>query len=162
MSETLIIPESGNRKDIYEAIIPQIASLVSSESNIIANLANITSVLKEAFGFFWIGFYQAEGDELVLAPFQGPIACTRIKRGKGVCGSVYSTGESLVVPDVEEFKGHISCSSLSRSEVVIPIIFNGSVWGVLDVDSKEVNDFNDIDKYYLERIAEIISNDVLR
>ena len=158
----MIIPESGNRKDIYEAIIPQIASLVSSESNIIANLANITSVLKEAFGFFWIGFYQAEGDELVLAPFQGPIACTRIKRGKGVCGSVYSTGESLVVPDVEEFKGHISCSSLSRSEVVIPIIFNGSVWGVLDVDSKEVNDFNDIDKYYLERIAEIISNDVLR
>ena len=158
----MIIPESGNRKDIYEAIIPQIASLVSSESNIIANLANITSVLKEAFGFFWIGFYQAEGDELVLAPFQGPIACTRIKRGKGVCGSVFSTGESLVVPDVEEFKGHISCSSLSLSEVVIPIIFNGSVWGVLDVDSKEVNDFNDIDKYYLERIAEIISNDVLR
>ena len=162
MSETLIIPDSESRKEIYEAIIPQIASLVSSESNIIANLANITSVLKEAFGLFWIGFYQAEGDELVLAPFQGPIACTRIKRGKGVCGSVFASGKSLIVPDVGKFEGHISCSSLSRSEIVIPIILNDTVWGVLDIDSKDIQYFNEIDKYYLEIIAEIISKDVLR
>ena len=161
MSETLIIPDSESRKEIYEAIIPQIASLVSSESNVIANLANITSVLKEAFGFFWVGFYQADGDELILAPFQGPIACTRIKRGKGVCGAVFESGKSLVVPDVEEFDGHIACSSLSRSEIVIPLILKGTVWGVLDIDSESVRDFSEIDKHYLEIIVEIISTDVL-
>lgn len=162
MSECLILPKEGGRKEIYETIIPQIRSLVEHESDVIANLANITAILKEALGFFWVGFYIAKGEnELVLAPFQGPLACTRIRKGKGVCGTVYAQGVTIIVKDVEEFPGHIACSSLSRSEIVVPIMKNGEVWGVLDVDSKELGDFNETDKYYLEEIVKIVEKSLL-
>lgn len=162
MSECLILPKEGGRKEIYETIIPQIRSLVEHESDVIANLANITAILKEALGFFWVGFYIAKGEnELVLAPFQGPLACTRIRKGKGVCGTVYAQGVTIIVDDVEEFPGHIACSSLSRSEIVVPIMKNGEVWGVLDVDSKELGDFNETDKYYLEEIVKIVEKSLL-
>lgn len=158
MSECLILPTSGSRKDTYEVIIPQICSLVEHERDITANLANIAAILKEAFGFFWVGFYVARSEnELVLAPFQGPLACTRIKKGKGVCGAVFASGSTLVVEDVELFPGHIACSSLSRSEIVVPILLNGKVWGVIDVDSSSVADFNDVDKSNLEEISKIIT-----
>lgn len=159
MSECLILPTGGSRKDIYEVIIPQISSLVEHERDITANLANIAAILKEAFGFFWVGFYVAQSEnELVLAPFQGPLACTRIKKGKGVCGTVFASGSTLVVEDVELFPGHIACSSLSRSEIVVPILLNDKVWGVIDVDSSSVADFNDVDKHYLEEISKIITS----
>lgn len=162
MSECLILPKEGGRKEIYETIIPQIRSLVEHESDVIANLANITAILKEALGFFWVGFYIAKGEnELVLAPFQGPLACTRIRKGKGVCGTVYAQGVTIIVKDVEEFPGHIACSSLSSSEIVVPIMKNGEVWGVLDVDSKELGDFNETDKYYLEEIVKIVEKSLL-
>lgn len=158
MSECLILPTSGSRKDIYEAVIPQIGSLVEHERDVTANLANIAAILKEAFGFFWVGFYVAKSEnELVLGPFQGPLACTRIKKGKGVCGSVFASGSTLVVEDVELFPGHIACSSLSRSEIVVPLYAHDGVWGVLDVDSSSVDDFDHVDKHYLEEIAKIIS-----
>lgn len=162
MSETLIIPESNNKKEIYEAIIPQIKSLVETESDTIANLANITAVLKEAFNFFWVGFYISQNDQLILAPFQGPLACTRIRKGKGVCGTAFAKGETIVVEDVEKFEGHIACSSLSKSEIVVPIIKNNQVWGVLDIDSKEIASFNETDKHYLEIIAQLITNLVIK
>lgn len=157
VAETLIVPK-GNRETIYKALIPQIESITSGEKNITANLANIAAILKEAFGFFWVGFYTVDTDgTLVLAPFQGPLACTRIRKGKGVCGTVYAEAKSLVVEDVELFPGHIACSSLSRSEVVVPIMKNEDVWGVIDIDSSEVNDFSDIDRIYLEQVAQIIT-----
>lgn len=157
MSECLILPKEGGRKEIYKTIIPQISSLVEHERDVTANLANIAAILKEALGFFWVGFYVAkDNDELVLAPFQGPLACTRIRKGKGVCGTVYAQGVTIIVNDVEEFPGHIACSSLSRSEIVVPIIMDGTVWGVLDVDSKELGDFDETDKQYLQEIVSII------
>lgn len=159
MAECLIIPKSSCcRKDIYEAVLPQIESVVSSEKNVVANLANITAILKEAFGFFWVGFYVADGcDELVLGPFQGTLACTRIRKGRGVCGTVFADGETIVVDDVELFPGHIACSSLSRSEIVVPIFKDGTVYGVIDVDSDKVSDFSEIDSTYLEQVAAIVS-----
>lgn len=158
MSECLIIPNSDDRGVIYEAIIPQIASVVEHERNIIANLANIAAILKGSFNFFWVGFYIAENaDELVLGPFQGPLACSRIRKGKGVCGAVFASGTAIVVDDVELFPGHIACSSLSRSEVVVPIMLGDIVWGVIDVDSSLVSDFGDVDTRYLSIIASIIS-----
>jgi|SRR5688500_4158327 len=155
MAEDLNIIK-GTKKEQYESIISQIKGLVQGETDLIANLSNITAALKEQFDWLWVGFYLVKNEELVLAPFQGPVACTRIKKGRGVCGTVWADAKTLIVPDVEKFPGHIVCSSLSRSEIVVPIIQNNGVVGVLDVDSKSLNAFDDNDKYYLEQIVEII------
>lgn len=159
MAECLIIPENGSREEIYKVIVPQIESVISCERNVVANLANVAAILKEAFGFFWVGFYMADSEnELILAPFQGPLACTRIRKGKGVCGTSFATGETVLVEDVDNFPGHIACSSLSKSEIVVPIIKEGRVVGVIDVDSNLLNDFSQVDKIYLEKISLLISD----
>ena len=147
---------SGTKTESYESIIPQIRALIEGEPDLVANLANIVAALKEQFGWFWIGFYLVKNDELVLAPFQGPVACTRIKKGRGVCGTSWAKAETLIVPDVEAFPGHIACSSLSKSEIVVPLIRNNKVVGVLDVDSDQLNSFDEIDKKFLELIADLI------
>jgi L-methionine (R)-S-oxide reductase len=148
----------GTRKEMYDGLLPQIQSLVEGETDLIANLANICAALRETFGFFWVGFYLVKGDELVLGPFQGPIACTRIRKGKGVCGSAWEEEKSLLVPDVDLFPGHIACSSLSRSEIVVPLIDNsGKVWAILDVDSIELNDFSETDRIALEELCQWFS-----
>jgi L-methionine (R)-S-oxide reductase len=152
MAEDLSIIQ-GTKQEQYEALLPQIKALIEGEPDLIANLANICGALKEQFGWLWVGFYLVKNDELVLAPFQGPVACTRIKKGKGVCGTAWQQSKTLIVPDVEKFPGHIACSSLSKSEIVIPIIINGEVKGVLDVDSISLNDFDETDKKYLEEIV---------
>ena len=155
MAEDLSITQ-GSKQEQYEALLPQVKALIEGETDLIANLANICGALKEQFGWLWIGFYLVKEDELVLAPFQGPVACTRIKKGKGVCGTAWQKAETLIVPDVEKFPGHIACSSLSRSEIVVPIIVNDEVKGVLDVDSVLLNDFDETDKKYLEAIVRMI------
>lgn len=155
MAENLLI-SNGNKEEKYHELLPQVRALVESETNLIANLANIAAAIKQTFGFFWVGFYMIEGDELVLGPFQGPIACTRIRRGKGVCGTSWEKATTLIVPDVEQFPGHIACSSESKSEIVIPIVKQGKVVGVLDVDSDELNSFDEIDAHYLEEICTYI------
>lgn len=155
MAEDLTII-AGTKQEQYEALIPQIKCLLEGETDLIANLANIAGALKEQFNWLWVGFYLVKNDELVLGPFQGPVACTRIKKGKGVCGSSWAQNKTLIVPDVEKFPGHIACSSTSRSEIVIPIIDNNEVVGVLDVDSKELNEFDTTDKVYLEQIVSLI------
>ena len=137
-------------------LIPQIKSLIEGETDFIANLANIAAALKEQFGWLWVGFYWVKNGQLVLAPFQGPVACTRIHKGKGVCGAAWAKAETLIVPDVEAFPGHIACSSLSKSEIVVPIIRDGEVLGVLDVDSVEYGEFDEEDKYFLEQIVSLI------
>lgn len=156
MSESLIIPESADRATLYESLLPQIESLISAETDLTANLANVTAVLREAFGFFWVGFYFVRGSELVLGPFQGSLACTRIAFGRGVCGSAWERDATILVPDVEHFVGHIACSSLSRSEIVVPLRKSGSIVAVLDVDSDLVDDFSDVDRRYLEKLCNII------
>jgi L-methionine (R)-S-oxide reductase len=156
MSETLTFSAGGNRETIYSEIIPQIESLVEGESDVVANLANIAAVLKEAFGFFWVGFYLEKGGQLVLGPFQGPLACTRINVDQGVCGHAFSTRETVIVPDVDEFPGHIACSSAARSEIVVPLIASGEAIGVLDVDSDRLDDFSEVDADGLGRIARVI------
>jgi len=144
---------------IYDEIAPQIEALIAGEADIVANLANVAAVLKEAFGFFWVGFYLMKDSELVLGPFQGPVACTRIKLGEGVCGHAYVTRETTMVPNVDEFPGHIACSTGSRSEIVVPILgLNGSVIAVLDVDSDKLDDFSADDAAGLKRITDIISS----
>lgn len=153
MSEDLIIIKGSNKKELYENLIPQIKSLVEGEPDSIANMANISACLKDTFQFWWVGFYRVVGDELVLGPFQGPLACTRIKKGKGVCGSAWQKAETIVVPDVDAFPGHIACSSLSRSEIVVPIIKNGEVVAVLDIDSEKLATFDDVDRKYLEELV---------
>ena len=159
MAETLIIPPNATREEIYTSLMPQLNALVTGEKDLIANLSNITAALKEAFGFFWIGFYFVKNNELVLGPFQGPIACTRIKKGKGVCGTAWEKSEIIVVPDVALFPGHIACSSLSRSEIVIPFYNkNNEVLGVIDIDSSEINDFSEVDAKFGERIAQLVSS----
>ena len=155
MAEDLNIIQ-GTKEEIYQALIPQINALIEGEPDLIANLANITAALKEQFGWLWVGFYLVKGDELVLGPFQGPIACTRIKKGRGVCGTSWQKAATLIVADVEKFPGHIACSSLSRSEIVVPVIRNREVLGVLDVDSELLGQFNKIDATYLERIVAAI------
>lgn len=148
---------NGSKQEQYEALLPQIKGLLDGEPDLIANLANVTAALKEQFGWLWVGFYLVKQEELVLGPFQGPIACTRIRKGRGVCGTSWAKAETLIVPDVEAFPGHIACSSLSRSEIVVPIIRNGDVIGVLDVDSVAPDAFDETDKIYLERvIAEMV------
>ena len=146
----------GTKKEQYESIISQIKGLLQGETDLIANLANITAALKEQFHWLWIGFYLVKNEELVLAPFQGPVACTRIKKGRGVCGTAWAQAKTLIVSDVEKFPGHIACSSLSKSEIVIPVIRNEEVIAVLDVDSESLNSFDKDDKYYLEQIVELI------
>ena len=144
---------SGSKSEIYESLIPQINALTEGEPDLVANLANIAAALKEQFGWLWVGFYIVKDEELVLGPFQGPVACTRIKKGRGVCGVAWQQAATLIVPDVEKFPGHIACSSLSRSEIVIPIIRNHQVVGVLDVDSEQVDLFDMTDKKYLEQVV---------
>ena len=143
----------GDKQEQYVTLIPQIMALIEGETDLIANLANVAAALKEQFGWFWVGFYLVKNDELVLGPFQGPVACTRIRLGRGVCGTSWEKASTLIVPDVEKFPGHIACSSLSKSEIVVPLIHNGIVWGVLDVDSAELNSFDDTDQKYLEQIV---------
>lgn len=151
MAEDLTII-SAPKEEQYLSIIPQIKALIEGEEDLIANLANICAALKEQFNFFWIGFYLIKNDTLVLGPFQGPVACTRISKGKGVCGTAWQEEKTLIVPDVEAFPGHIACSSLAKSEIVIPIIRNGVVLGVLDVDSQELDQFDTTDSRYLQEI----------
>ncbi|WP_455583998.1 GAF domain-containing protein [Bacteroides sp.] len=152
MAENLNIT-SGSKEEQYSSLLPQIQSLIEGETELIANLANVTAALKEAFGFLWVGFYLVKGDELVLAPFQGPIACTRIRKGRGVCGTAWQERKTLIVPDVDAFPGHIACSSLSRSEIVVPLLRDDDVWGVLDIDSEQLNTFDETDKKYLELLC---------
>ena len=155
MAEDLVIT-TGTKKDQYESLIPQIKGLLEGENDLIANLANSVAALKEQFGWLWTGFYLVKDHELVLGPFQGPVACTRIKKGKGVCGSSWATEKTLIVPDVDRFPGHIACSSLSKSEIVVPVIRNRKVVAVLDVDSEHLNHFDSTDQFYLEQIIQLI------
>jgi L-methionine (R)-S-oxide reductase len=150
---------TGSKKEQYRALLPQIVGLISGEENKIANMANIAAVLKTQFDFFWVGFYLVDenADELVLGPFQGPVACTRIGYGKGVCGSAWSKAQTLIVPNVDEFPGHIACSSLSKSEIVVPLIRAGRVWAVLDVDSDALDQFDDTDALYLGEICGLLN-----
>jgi len=157
MSESLLIDVNASKEEKYKAILPQINALVDGEEDVVANLANIAAALKEAFGFFWIGFYIVKNGELVLGPFQGPIACTRIQKGKGVCGSVWAEAQTIVVPDVEAFPGHIACSSASKSEIVVPGFRNNGVALVLDIDSDELNTFDETDQKYLEELMKTVS-----
>lgn len=156
MAEDLI-KLTGTKQEIYEGLIPQIKGLVEGESDQVANLANVCAALKETFSFFWVGFYLVKEDELVLGPFQGPVACTRIRKGKGVCGTSWEKGETILVPDVEAFPGHIACSSLSKSEIVVPLIKDGKVIGVLDVDSDQLNDFDETDALHLSTLCTWLS-----
>ena len=157
MAENLFIPQTSDRKKIYDEIAPQIAALIEGETDLVANLANITAALKEAFGFFWVGFYVVKENQLVLSAFQGSIACTRIDFDKGVCGHCYTTRQTVIVRNVEEFPGHIACSSASKSEIVLPIFNkNGEVAMVLDVDSDTLNDFSETDADGLQIIVKIV------
>lgn len=164
MAEDLVIV-IGNKAEQYQSLIPQIKGLLEGEPDLVANLANVVAALKEQFGWFWVGFYVVKPsvsnsmngiEELVLAPFQGPVACTRISKGRGVCGSSWVEAKTLIVPDVEKFPGHIACSSFSRSEIVVPVIRNNKVVAVLDADSSELNQFDSIDQQYLEEIVSMI------
>ena len=155
MSEQLII-SGGTKQERYEALLPQIASVVEGESDLIANLANVAAMLHETFGFWWTGFYRVVGEELVLGPFQGPMACTRIRKGRGVCGTAWAKAETQVVPDVDKFPGHIACSSASRSEIVVPVFREGEVVAVLDIDSDRLATFDSIDRHYLEQIVQLL------
>jgi L-methionine (R)-S-oxide reductase len=159
MAEALAFSSSADRATVYKEIAPQIEALIASESDLIANLANVAAVLKEALGFFWVGFYLAKDGDLVLGPFQGPLACTRIKFNEGVCGHAFSTSKTTIVPNVDEFPGHIACSSASKSEIVVPIFnTNGKTIGILDVDSDKLDDFSEDDAIGLEQITAIITN----
>ena len=156
MAESLAFSRGADRETVYGEILPQIAALVEGEADVIANLANIAAVLRQAFGFFWVGFYLVRDGELVLGPFQGPVACTRIAPGAGVCGHAYATQEVVVVPNVDEFPGHVACASESRSEIVLPIMKDGEVFGVLDVDSDKLNDFGQLDAAGLRHVVGVI------
>lgn len=155
MAEDLIIA-TGNKEEKYQQLLPQIQALVDGEQNLIANLANVAAALKQQFDFWWVGFYLIEGEELVLGPFQGPIACTRIRKGKGVCGTSWEKNETIIVPDVDAFPGHIACSSQSKSEIVVPVQLKNKLVGVLDVDSEQYNSFDEIDAKYLKEIIALI------
>lgn len=155
MAEQLII-EGDTKEARYAALFPQIQSVVAVESDPIANMANVAAMLHETFGFWWTGFYRVQGDTLVLGPFQGPMACTRIRKGRGVCGTAWAEAATQVVPDVELFPGHIACSSASRSEIVVPVRREGQIAGVLDIDSAELATFDETDRHWLERIAALL------
>ena len=155
MAEDLQIV-TGTKTEKYASLLPQIKGLLEGETDLVANLANIAAALKEQFGWLWTGFYLVKEEELVLGPFQGPVACTRIRKGRGVCGSSWAEARTLIVPDVEKFPGHIACSSLSRSEIVVPLIKEDKVVGVLDIDSSEYDQFDQTDQQYLEEIVSLI------
>jgi L-methionine (R)-S-oxide reductase len=155
MAENLEII-NGTKEEKYQSLLPQIKGLLAGEADLIANMANVSAALKEQFQWLWVGFYLVKNNELVLGPFQGPVACTRIQKGRGVCGASWLQASTLIVPDVNKFPGHIACSSLSKSEIVIPVIKDGEVVAILDVDSTEYNFFNDTDKHYLEIITTLI------
>jgi len=149
----------GSKQDQYESLLPQVKGLLEGENDLVANLANLAAALKEQFGWLWVGFYLVKDEELVLGPFQGPVACTRIKKGRGVCGSSWAQEQTLIVPDVEKFPGHIACSSRSRSEIVVPLWSGDNVVGVLDADSEHLDAFDETDKEYLEKLVRMISFD---
>ena len=155
MAEDLSVVQ-GTKDEKYKSVIPQIKALIEGEPDLVANLANIVAALMEQFSWLWIGFYLVKENQLVLAPFQGPVACTRIKKGRGVCGTSWEKAETIVVPDVEKFPGHIACSSKSRSEIVVPVIRDNKVMGVLDVDSEQLAAFDETDKQFLEEIVDLI------
>lgn len=158
MAENLYIPENATKQEKYEALLPQIEALMAYESDLVANLANVSSALHQVFSWWWVGFYWVKENELVLAPFQGPIACTRIAFGKGVCGTVWKERKTRLVPDVEQFPGHIACSSATKSEIVVPIFNqNDEVMGVLDVDSERDDVLDETDVFYLEKISKMIT-----
>lgn len=160
MAEELQIA-GGSRKEVYQSLMPQLKALIEGEDDFIANCANIAAALRQSFNFWWVGFYFVKNqEELVLGPFQGDIACTRIKIGKGVCGTTWEKNETIIVDDVETFPGHIACSSASKSEIVVPIVKEDVVIGVLDVDSDKLADFNEVDKIYLEQVALIIADSI--
>ena len=152
MSENLII-KGDSKKELYENLLPQIKALVEGENDMIANMANVAACLKDTFNFWWVGFYRVIDEELVLGPFQGPLACTRIRKGKGVCGTAWQRAETVIVPDVDEFPGHIACSSLTKSEIVVPVFKDGKIIAVLDIDSERTANFDDVDKEYLEELV---------
>jgi len=155
MSENLII-KGNSKKELYENLLPQIKSLVEGEPDLIANMANVSACLKDTFNFWWVGFYRVAGDELVLGPFQGPLACTRIKKGKGVCGTAWQEAKTIIVPNVDEFPGHIACSSLSKSEIVVPVFKDGKIMSVLDIDSEKTANFDETDKVFLEKLVDFL------
>lgn len=155
MSEKLII-QGSTKQERYEALLPQVKAVVGGEPDLIANMANVASMLHETFGFWWTGFYRVEGEELVLGPFQGPMACTRIRKGRGVCGTAWLKEETQVVPDVDKFPGHIACSSASRSEIVVPVWHEGSIIAVLDIDSEKLATFDETDRIYLEQLVRLL------
>lgn len=157
MAEDLTITRSTDKAAQYQSLIPQLKALISGENDLIANLGNVCAALKEQFNWLWIGFYLVKGDELVLGPFQGPVACTRIAKGKGVCGISWQNSELLIVPDVEQFAGHIACSSSSRSEIVLPVFHNGGVIAVLDADSEHLAHFDETDAMYLKQVIGLIN-----
>lgn len=156
MAEDLQI-QTGTKEEQYRSLIPQIKGLLEGETDLVANMANVIAALKEQFGWLWVGFYVVKNEELVLAPFQGPVACTRIKKGRGVCGASWAQAQTLIVPDVEKFPGHIACSSLSRSEIVVPVIRMNEVVAVLDVDSVNPDEFDTTDQQYLEEIVALVN-----
>ncbi|MCH7398548.1 GAF domain-containing protein [Belliella sp. DSM 107340] len=160
MAESLYIPATDSKTEKYESILPQIEALIGGEKDLIANLANISAVLKASFGFLWVGFYLVKDDQLVLGPFQGPIACTRINLGKGVCGTAWKENKTQLVPDVDAFPGHIACSSDSKSEIVLPFSTAGKVVGVLDIDSDKLGDFDETDQVYLEKLIAILEKTI--
>ena len=155
MAEQLII-KGETKQERYEVLLPQIEAVVKDESDLIANMANVAAMLHETFGFWWTGFYRVVGEELVLGPFQGPMACTRIRKGRGVCGTAWAKDEMQVVPDVDKFPGHIACSSASRSEIVVPVRHEGNIVAVLDIDSAQLANFDETDRQYLERIVQLL------
>ncbi|MCD8264109.1 MAG: GAF domain-containing protein [Tannerellaceae bacterium] len=157
MAENLII-QAGNKEEKYQSLLPQLGALVAGKADPVANLANVAAALKQTFGFFWVGFYLVKEEQLVLGPFQGPVACTRIRYGRGVCGTAWKEKQTLVVPDVDQFSGHIACSSDSKSEIVVPILKEDTIIGVLDVDSDTLNSFNETDALYLQKICELIAS----
>ncbi|HCN82015.1 MAG TPA: diguanylate cyclase [Sphingobacteriaceae bacterium] len=154
MSEDLNINRAGSKEEQYDTLVPQIRALVELEPDLIANMANACAALKEQFGFLWIGFYIVKDGELVLGPFQGPVACTRIAKGRGVCGTSWAQKRTIIVPDVDAFPGHIACSSLSRSEIVIPVVYNDEVKAVMDIDSDQLSFFDETDEFYLGKIID--------
>jgi L-methionine (R)-S-oxide reductase len=157
MSESLIVPEEAGKEAKYQALLPQLSMLMDKNLDLVANMAGITAALKTMFGFFWVGFYRVNGEELVVGPYQGSLACTRVRYGKGVCGTAWKEARTIVVPDVEQFEGHIACSSLSKSEIVVPVFKDGKVVAVLDIDSDELGAFDEMDAAYLEQCCRLLA-----
>jgi GAF domain-containing protein len=159
MSENIVKLADCTKKEQYESLLQQLEALVAGEKDVVANMANVSAALKEVFGFWWVGFYLVKSEQLVLGPFQGPVACTRIAYGRGVCGTAWREMQTLIVPDVDQFPGHIACSSLSRSEIVVPLVCDGEVWAVLDIDSSELAAFDAVDQMYLEQLVKLIDKE---